>query len=233
MPRTPSASSVAPARVPAAVLWDMDGTLIDTEPMWIGAEIELVSRFGGTWTHEDGLGLVGNPMLVSARTLQDRGVDLPVDEIVDFLNESVAAGVARQVPWQPGARELLDEIAAAGIRMALVTSSFRMLAEPFARAAGCFDVVVSGDEVVNKPDPEPYLTAARLLGVAIEDCVAVEDSRAGITSALASGARTVGVEVFQAIEPRPGLVRVRSLTELSIERLERIAAGERDGVEVA
>lgn len=213
--------------LPAAVLWDMDGTLIDTEPLWIAAETELVTSHGGVWTHEDGLQLVGNPMKLSAQTLQHRGVDLPVGEIVDFLNARVAAGVAAATPWQPGARELLDELAAAGVPMALVTSSYRQLSEPFAATAGCFDVIVSGDTVANaKPDPEPYLTAAAQLGVPIEQCVAVEDSRAGITSALASGARTVGVEVFQPIASRPGLVRVAGLTELSAQRFAQIAADE-------
>lgn len=212
--------------LPAAVLWDMDGTLINTEPLWIAGETALVTAHGGVWTHEDGLGLVGNPMAVTAQTLADRGVDLPLDEIVDFLNARVAAGVAASTPWQPGARELLDALVAAGVPMALVTSSYRVLSEPFAAVAGCFDVVVSGDTVTNaKPDPEPYLAAAELLGVPVERCVAVEDSRSGITSALASGARTVGVEVFQPVEPRPGLVRVADLTELSVERLARIAAG--------
>jgi len=212
--------------LPAAVLWDMDGTLINTEPLWIAAETELVTAHGGVWTHDDGLALVGNPMEVSAQTLRDRGVDLPITEIVDFLNERVAAGVAAQTPWQPGARELLDELVAAGVPMALVTSSYRMLSEPFAATAGCFDVVVSGDTVTRaKPDPEPYLLAAAQLGVPIERCVAVEDSRAGITSALASGARTVGVEVFQPVAPRPGLVVVPDLTVLSVARFAQIAAG--------
>ena len=217
--------------LPAAVLWDMDGTLINTEPLWIAAETELVAAHGGVWTHEDGLGLVGNPMAVSAQTLRDRGVDLPIEQIVDHLNESVAAGVAAHTPWQPGARELLDELAAAGVPMALVTSSYRMLSEPFAATAGCFHVIVSGDTVTQaKPDPEPYLQAAALLGVPIEQCVAVEDSRAGITSALASGAKTVGVEVFQPVAPRPGLVVVADLTELSLERFSSIVWGAPDRV---
>nr|WP_255502297.1 HAD family phosphatase [Cellulomonas sp. JH27-2] len=212
--------------MPAAVLWDMDGTLVDTEPLWIAAETELVTAHGGTWSHDDGLKMVGNPMAVTAQTLHDRGVDLPLDEIVDFLNVRVAAGVARRTPWQPGARELLDALAAANVPMALVTSSWRRLAEPFARVAGCFDVVVAGDDVVNKPDPAPYLRAAELLGVPIEECVAVEDSRTGITSALASGARTVGVEVFQPVEPRPGLVRITDLRALDLPRLAALVAGD-------
>lgn len=212
---------------PAAVLWDMDGTLIDTEPLWIAAETELVASFGGTWTHEDGLSLVGGPMTQAASVLQARGVDLPAGEIIDFLNARVAAGVAASTPWQPGARELLEALASAGVRMALVTSSFEVLAEPFARAAGCFEVVVAGDRVREpKPSPEPYLTAAAALGVPVERCVAVEDSRSGIASAVAAGARVLAVEVLVPVEARPGLSRVRGLDAVTVADLARIAAGE-------
>lgn len=222
MPRT-----FADLTLPSAVLWDMDGTLIDTEPHWIGAEIELVEAHGGVWTHQDGLSLVGNPMLASAARLQERGVDLSLEAIVDFLNDRVAEGVAAGIPWQPGAQQVLADLRDAGVPMALVTSSFRMLAEPFAAAAGMFDVVVSGDEVSQaKPHPEPYLTAARLLGVDITDCVAVEDSHAGITSALASGARVVGVEVLQQVAAQPGLSRIGSLADLTLSTVARIMGGD-------
>ncbi|NUU19812.1 HAD family phosphatase [Cellulomonas humilata] len=205
----------------------MDGTLIDTEPLWIAAETELVEAHGGRWTHEDGLTLVGNPMLVSAERLQERGVDLSLDAIVDFLNQRVAVGVAAGIPWQPGAQQVLTDLHDAGVPMALVTSSFRMLAEPFAAAVGLFDVVVSGDEVSRpKPDPEPYLTAARLLGADIADCVAVEDSSAGIASAIASGARAVGIEVLQPVAARAGLSRIVSLADLTLGAFARLAAGE-------
>ena len=213
--------------LPAAVLWDMDGTLIDSEPYWIAAETELVAAHGGVWTHQDGLSLVGNPMMVSAAVLRDRGVDLPLEEIVDFLNQRVAAAVAAGIPWQPGAQQVLADLREAGVPMALVTSSFRMLAEPFAAAAGVFDAVVSGDDVERaKPDPEPYLTAARLLGVDIADCVAVEDSVAGIASAAASGAHAVAIEVMQPVAARPGLSRIASLTDLTIPTFGRIVRGD-------
>ncbi len=212
--------------LPAAVLWDMDGTLVNTEPLWMAAETELVESWGGTWTHEDGLTLVGNPMKVSGEILQGRGVGLTVDEIVDFLNTRVAAAVAEHTPWQPGARELLAAVAEAGVPQALVTSSYRELADPFARVAGVFAAVVAGDEVDRpKPDPQPYLLAAERLGVDIADCVVVEDSPAGITSGVASGARVLAVEVFRAIPDIPGLSVTRSLADVSVADLGRIGAG--------
>jgi len=94
--------------LPAAVFWDMDGTLVDTEPYWMASEQELVSSFGGTWTHDDGLLLVGLGLWNSAEILRSRGVALDPDEIVHRLTESVRQKLVEQgVPWRPGARELL------------------------------------------------------------------------------------------------------------------------------
>ena len=223
---TPTDLTHAGRPLPAAVLWDMDGTLIDTEPLWMAAEIELTSRFGVPWTAQDATELVGSAMVHSAGVLRARGVDLPVATIVDELTASVARGVAHRVPWQPGAREALETLRAARVPLALVTSSYRPLADPFAVAAGVFDVVVAGDDVARaKPDPEPYLAAARALGVPVERCVAVEDSRSGIASALASGARTLAVDGVQQVADRPGLSRVRSLRDLTLDVLRDLAAG--------
>ncbi|GAA3823472.1 HAD family hydrolase [Cellulomonas soli] len=228
-PHGVSAAQTAPraSALPAAVLWDMDGTLIDTEPFWIAAEIELVEAHGGVWTHEDGLALVGTPMSFSTATLRAAGVDLSVEEIGDFLNHRVGRGVAVGIPWQPGAHELLLRLRAAGVPLALVTSSFRVLAEPFARAVGLFDAVVAGDDVERqKPDPEPYLTAAALLGVDVRDCVVVEDSPSGIASAVASGAQVVAIEVMVPVAARTDVSRVTSLADLGLAEIARVAAGE-------
>ncbi|MGV8978649.1 MAG: HAD family hydrolase [Cellulomonas sp.] len=213
--------------LPAAVLWDMDGTLIDTEPYWMSAESELVESFGGLWTREDGLAMIGQSMSLSIATLRSRGVDLPDDTIRDFLHDRVAAGVASAVPWQAGAQDLLAALVAAGVPLALVTSSFSVLADPFARMAGVFDVVVSGDEVCHpKPHPEPYLTAAERLGVDISRCVAIEDSPSGLASAGSAGALVIAVEVLLPVAAHVGVSRVRSLEVLGLDELARIAAGD-------
>jgi HAD superfamily hydrolase (TIGR01509 family) len=183
--------------LPAAVLWDMDGTLVDTEPYWMASEQELVGSFGGTWTHDDGLLLVGLGLWNSAEILRSRGVAMEADEIVQWLTDRVQQKLdADGVPWRPGARELLESVRRRGIPTALVTMSVRRMAEqivghiPF----DAFDVIVSGDEVDEpKPAPEPYLRAARLLGVDAADTVAIEDSLVGLSSAVASGAATIGV----------------------------------------
>jgi len=183
--------------LPAAVLWDMDGTLVDTEPYWMASEQELVGSFGGTWTHDDGLLLVGLGLWNSAEILRSRGVAMEADEIVHWLTDRVQRKLDEEgVPWRPGARELLESLRERGIRTALVTMSVRRMAEqivshiPF----DAFDVIVSGDEVEEpKPAPEPYLRAARLLGIDAVDAVAIEDSLVGLASAVDSGAATIGV----------------------------------------
>lgn len=184
----------------------MDGTLIDTEPYWLSAESDLVQAFGGTWTHEDGLALVGNGLWESAEIFRGRGVDLTADEIVEQLTDRVLARVRAEVPWRPGARELLMAVREAGIRTALVTMSVHRMAAYVASAIGfeAFDVIVAGDDVAHsKPHPEPYLLAAELLDVSPAQCVALEDSPPGLASAVSAGATTIGVPLHVAIDPGP------------------------------
>ena len=205
----------------------MDGTLIDTEPYWMAAEIELVEAHGGVWTPEDAVALIGSSMPVAARHFQERGVGLTVEEIAHALNSSVRAAVAAGIPWQPGAQELLAALHDAGVPQALVTSSFAVVAAPFADTVGLFDVVVTGDAVTRpKPHPEPYLTAARRLGVDVGACVAFEDSRSGLASAVASGARVVAVDSHVVLDPPPSVSRTSSLVPFDLVTLARVAAGE-------
>jgi HAD superfamily hydrolase (TIGR01509 family) len=170
---------------------DMDGTLVDTEPYWIEVEYELVEEYGGTWTHADALNLVGNDLLASGAYIREHGgVDLDPAEIVERLLDGVIARILQSVPWRPGAVELLAELQASGVRCALVTMSYERFVAPVLAALpeGSFAAVVTGDAVtVGKPHPEPYLTAAALLGVEPRDCLAIEDSNTGAKSAEAAG----------------------------------------------
>lgn len=215
--------------LPAAVLWDMDGTLVDTEPCWLVAEGDLVAEFGGVWTPQDAMAMVGLPLPDAAAVLHAHGVDLPLPQIVERLLDSVVEAISGRMPWQPGALELLDALRDAGVPCALVTMSYRRFAEAVLSGApdGAFTVVVTGDEVTHgKPHPEPYQLAARLLGVDVTRCVAIEDSPPGIGSALAAGARTLGVEHIVPVEARPGLSRAASLAGIGLDEVRRIAAGE-------
>jgi len=174
----------------------MDGTIVDTEPYWMRAETLLVESYGGTWTHEEALSLVGQGLWHSARILRAKGVTLTEDELIQSLTASVMDQIRVEVPWRPGALELLTELHAAGIENALVTMSLRSLAELVVSLmpVPVFGAIVSGDDVTHaKPHPEPYLRGAELLGVDIAECVAIEDSLPGLASAVASGAVSIGV----------------------------------------
>lgn len=205
--------------LPKAVLFDMDGTLVDTEPYWIAAEFALVERHGGTWSTEHAHSLVGKALLDSAAYIQEHGgVDLPAVEIVRQLSSEVVSRVRERVPWRPGATELLGELRAEGVEVGLVTMSWRDLTTAVVAALpeGSFDVIVTGDEVTNgKPHPEPYLTAAGVLGVDPADAIAIEDSPTGIASAYAAGCRVLGVPNHVALDPPPGVVLVDTLAGLT------------------
>jgi HAD superfamily hydrolase (TIGR01509 family) len=178
-------------RLPAAVLWDMDGTLVDTEPYWMQVESELVASHGGTWTHADAMNLVGNDLLESGRYIREvGGVDLEPADIVEILLDGVVDHISREVPWRPGAVELLADLASHDVPCALVTMSYRRFVQPVLDALpeGTFRVVVTGDAVQQgKPHPEPYLKAAALLGVSPAEALAIEDSNTGARSAEAAG----------------------------------------------
>ena len=216
--------------LPAAVLWDMDGTLVDTEPYWIDSEHELVAEHGGRWSDEDGLALVGNPLLVSGQMLIERsGIDLTPEEVVEGLLRRMVERVGSLPPFRPGARDLLAECLDAGIPNALVTMSYTELAEAMTRALpeGTFAAVVTGDAVTQgKPHPEPYLRAAEILGVEPRSCVAVEDSVPGVASAEAAGCRVLSVPLHVPIPAAPGRSRLPGLGGVGLDVLRRIAAGE-------
>jgi HAD superfamily hydrolase (TIGR01509 family) len=182
---------------PSAVLWDMDGTLVDTEPYWMQAETLLVESYGGTWTHEDALQLVGNGLIDSALVLRRYGVDMEPQAIVDHLTDAVALRLRTDgVPFRPGARELLADLRADGIRSALVTMSMRRMALEVVGLIDftAFDLVIAGDDVARpKPFPDAYLSAAELLSVDIADAVVIEDSPTGLAAGRAAGAVTLGV----------------------------------------
>ena len=200
---------------PKAVLWDMDGTLVDTEPYWMATEVALAEAHGGTWTHEQAMQLVGNDLLTSGRLLQEQ-IPLPYEpeQIVEMLLDGVVARVREAVPWCPGARELLLALKDAGIPCGLVTMSYERFVAPILEhlPPRTFDIVVTGDQVSNgKPHPEPYLTGATALGVRPEECVAIEDSPTGATSAGAAGCRVFVVPNHVPVPLQPGWVELPTL----------------------
>jgi HAD superfamily hydrolase (TIGR01509 family) len=211
----------------SAVLWDLDGTLVDTEPSWIAAEYRLVESFGGSWSDEHAKALVGNPLLVSGEYLREHGgVPLPAGQIVQLLLADVLADVRREVHWRPGVRRLLAECRQHGLTTALVTMSYLELAEAVAARlpAGSFDTLVTGDQVRRgKPDPEAYLLAADRLGVDPARCLAVEDSPTGVAAAEAAGCLVVAVPNQVPIPAAATRTIVADLASLSLAELLALA----------
>jgi len=197
----------------SAVLWDLDGTLVDSEGYWGLAERAMSARYPGEWTHEDGLGLTGLSLPVSCQIMRDKMQihDLTVDEIIQELTDGVLFHLEQGVNWRPGALELATKLHRAGVRQAIVTMSIRRMAEAVVRAAHeatgleIFTQVVAGDDVTNgKPHPEAYLLAASGFGLNPRACVAIEDSLNGLNSAEAAGTRALCVPNVVAVEPKPG-----------------------------
>ena len=206
---------------PAAVLWDMDGTLVDTEPYWIAAERRLVAEYGGDWPDHHAHAMVGFDLRDSAAYMIEHGGidDLAPEQIIERLLDDVIESVRQRIPWRPGARELLAALVADGVPCGLVTMSWRRFVDPVLEALppGSFSVVVCGDDVERgKPDPEPYTTAAELLGVAPADCMALEDSPTGVASAVAAGCVTVGVPNVADLRGVPGATLVPSLVDVDL-----------------
>lgn len=232
----PVASNPPPTRVseavglPTSVLWDMDGTIIDTEPQWFAAEAILAQRFGGTWNIELGKQLVGRPLTETAHILRSVGrIDLPDGQLIDELISEVVRQVqAGSVDWRPGAVELLADLNSAGVPCALVTASYPALANVVLKMLpkGTFDAIVTGDEVRNgKPDPESYFLAANRLGVEVIKSVAIEDSIPGVASAVASGAKVLAVPAHIEIPPAPTYARIKTLAGVKAADLLPLASG--------
>ena len=218
---------------PKAVLWDMDGTLIDSEPYWMLSESRLAKQYGGTWSEKDALQLIGNDLFHASDILRNQfGIeDMTTKEVIDRLTDEVIEQLRTKLPWRPGALELLVELKKTGIKTALVTMSMRTMALTVADQIDfqAFDVVVAGDDVTNgKPHPEPYLRAAELLGVAPEDCLAFEDSPTGLASAEAAGCHAIGVTNIINLPTGPHRRIISSLTEVTMENLAALRINNED-----
>lgn len=218
---------------PAAVLFDMDGTLVDSEKLWSIALGDYATYRGGELSLATRETMVGSNMSTSMRILLEAlGLSTTEAEVAaaaDWVESRSAELFRGGLPWRPGAQEALAGVRALGVPTALVTSTIRSLAEIGLDTLGrdSFEVTVCGDEVGgrNKPDPEPYLRAARLLGVDPARCVAVEDSPTGVAAAVAAGCTVLAVPCEVPLEPGERRVVRESLEGLDVRTLGALLPG--------
>jgi HAD superfamily hydrolase (TIGR01509 family) len=216
----------------AAVLWDMDGLLVDSEPLWTQAEIALAAELGGTWSDQLKAAIAGTRLDVAVPAILEH-YGCPTDPgttawASGYLLDRMVDLYGENPPLLPGVLDLLAAVDRAGVPQALVSSSYRALVDAvLAHGYGPFAFTLSGDEVLHgKPHPEPYLTAAAALGVDPAACVVLEDSTAGVLAGEAAGCAVVAVPSVPGVSVLPGprvLVR-ESLRGLALADLEALVS---------
>lgn len=218
-----------------AVLFDMDGTLVETEQYWGEAMFELAASLGGTMSESARATTVGSTMRRSMSILHaDLGLVRTEEQLLAdsrWVEDRTAQLLGAGISWCPGARELLTAVRDAGLRTALVTTTPRRLADivlTTIRAdlgADPFDITVCGDEVpARKPDPSPYRQAMAGLDVEPGECVVIEDSASGVAAGLAAGAAVLGVPTVQELAAAPGLTLRTGLRGVDVAGLAGVLA---------
>lgn len=209
-----------------AVLFDMDGTIIDSEPYWMASEQALAAEHNGTWTANDGLDIIGMDLDESSKVIKERAnIPLEPEEIKNRLTNDVQSKLAKVVPWRPGAQELLLELRRRNVKTALVTMALHRMAQQVVDAIpfDAFDVIVAGDDVTRgKPHPEAYEKAAALLGFETNKCIAFEDSITGLTSAEAAGTYAIGIPNIIEIPQKPGRIIWPTLEGVTFKQLRKL-----------
>lgn len=218
----------APTRLPAAVLFDMDGTLVDSESLWLEAETLTMASMGASWTPADQAYSLGGPLerVIAYMVARAGGGHDEAEVSATLLGHMQRLMTSSALRWRPGAAALLEGVREAGVPRALVSASFRSLLDAVNGAvlheigADAFDVTVAGDEVSDgKPHPAPYLIAAERLGADPARCVVVEDSPTGVASGLAAGMLVVAVPHLVDIPAADRLVVIDTLEGVTVADL--------------
>jgi HAD superfamily hydrolase (TIGR01509 family) len=207
----------------SAILFEMDGTVIDSEPLWLQAEIQVMAELGFDWDVQDQINCLGGPMDRTEKYMQERSCNIKLYGYFGHrLNQVIKEKFERELVVIPGALELIKRSQAYGLKTASVTASGRdlMLSAVKRFPNGAFNVCISRDDVTNsKPDPEPYLKATDHLNVRISNCVVYEDSLTGVNAAIAAGAQVIAISNLIEIENQPNFRVLRSIDEISFDAL--------------
>ena len=207
----------------SAILFDMDGTIIDSEPLWLQAEIEVMAELGCHWDEQDQINCLGGPMERTEKYMQDRSGNVkPYGYFGQRLNEVMKLKFVKDLELMPNALELITKSKESGLKTALVTASGRELMNSALTRfpENSFDNAISRDDVTNsKPHPEPYLMAAKRLEVKIEECLVLEDSMTGVRAGLDSGAQVVAISHIISIANEKNLRVISSLSEITFKQL--------------
>jgi HAD superfamily hydrolase (TIGR01509 family) len=208
----------------SAVFFDMDGLLVNSEPLWLEAETELMENFGYTWRTEDQNHCLGGPLSrVGAYMFEKSGKQESPEYFTASVVELMTLKLKHGAPVMPGALELLASLAQNNVPTALVSASPRVLVDAVLSSipGNTFAFSISADDVENpKPNPEAYVKAAHNLGANINDCLILEDSPTGVQAATSSGAFTIAVPHFVEIAPKAKLWVINSLEELDFQKLQ-------------
>jgi HAD superfamily hydrolase (TIGR01509 family) len=207
----------------SAILFDMDGTIIDSEPLWLQAEIQVMAELGCHWDEQDQINCLGGPMERTEKYMQDRSGNVkPYGYFGQRLNEVMKLKFVKDLELIPNALELITKSKEAGLKTALVTASGRELMNSALTRfpENSFDIAISRDDVANsKPHPEPYLMAAERLKVKIDECLVLEDSMTGVRAGLDSGAQVVAISHILSITNEKNLRVISNLTEITFKQL--------------
>jgi len=207
----------------SAILFDMDGTIIDSEPLWLQAEIQVMAELGCHWDEQDQINCLGGPMERTEKYMQDRSGNVkPYGYFGQRLNEVMKLKFVKDLELIPNALELITKSKEAGLKTGLVTASGRELMNSALTRfpENSFDIAISRDDVANsKPHPEPYLMAAERLEVKIDECLVLEDSMTGVRAGLDSGAQVVAISHIISITTEKNLRVISNLSEITFKQL--------------
>lgn len=215
-----------------AVIFDMDGVLVDSEEYWWQSRVEFADKLGKHWSFDDQRTAMGRNTLEWAQVMQERlETDIPLEEIVEQVRGGVITRLEARLPVLPGALESV-RIAASAYRVALASGSPKLVIQRVMSLMGldrAFEVIVYGDDMPHgKPAPDVYLETARQLGLNPTDCVGIEDSANGLRALKAAGMYVIAVPSpgFPLLDEVLALAHrvLPSLTEFSVDLVRDIDA---------